>query len=82
MTSRPNNPLKSILHPYIFVLKEGQKIKKDFLDYSLMMLFLHSRETIPSPVEESLNFAKTFEDKPKIAKKNKVKLRLPKRTKI
>ena len=52
MTSRHANPLKSILHPYIFVLKEGGGIKNDFLDYSLMMLFIHSRETIPSPVND------------------------------
>ena len=50
MKSKPVNPLKSILHPYIFVLKEGGKIKKDFLDYSLMMLYLHSTETIRSPL--------------------------------
>lgn len=49
MTSRHATPLKSILHPYIFVLKEGGEIKNDFLDYSLMMLFVHSRETIHSP---------------------------------
>ena len=50
MKSKPVNPLKSILHPYIFVLKEGGKIKKDFLYYSLMMLYLHSTETIRSPL--------------------------------
>lgn len=53
MTSRPTNPLKSILHPYIFVLKEGGEIKKDLLDYSLMILFLHSRETIRSPSKKA-----------------------------
>ena len=56
MTAKHRNPLKSILHPYVFVLKEGGKIKKDLLDYSLMMLFVHSRETIRSPSkEESLS---------------------------
>ncbi len=54
MTSRHPNPLKSILHPYIFVLKEGGGIKNDFLDYSLMMLFVHSRETIHSPTNDDL----------------------------
>jgi len=54
MTSKPANPLKSILHPYIFVLKEGRQIKQDFLDYSLMMLFVHSTETIRSPSNEIL----------------------------
>lgn len=44
-----NNALKSLLHPYIFVLKEGRKINNDFLDYSLMMLHINSTETIKSP---------------------------------
>jgi hypothetical protein len=52
MTSRPAAPLKAVLHPHIFVLKEGKEIKKDFLDYSLMMLFIHSGETIKSPNED------------------------------
>ncbi len=44
MTRKPpqnNNERNHLLHPYIFVLKEGKEIKKDFLDYSLMMLFVH-----------------------------------------
>ena len=49
MSSRSRHHLKSILHPYIFVLKEGRKIQKDFLDYSLMMLFIHSSEVLKSP---------------------------------
>ncbi len=49
MHPRPQYPLKAILHPYVFVLKEGGAIKKDFLDYSLMMLFTHSLERIDSP---------------------------------
>jgi hypothetical protein len=52
MTSKPSQHLKSILHPYIFVLKEGETFKKDFLDYSLMMLYVHSIETISSPAED------------------------------
>lgn len=66
MTSRPTNPLKSILHPYVFVLKEGGKIKNDFLDYSLMMLFVHSRETIASPFDEK--FANTLTKKKPLSK--------------
>lgn len=54
MTSRPTTPLKSILNPYIFILKEGKKIKKDFLDYSLMILFIHSPETLRSPPDSPL----------------------------
>lgn len=49
MHQKPSHPLKNILHPYIFVLKEGQKFQKDLLDYSLTMLFIHSTETIKSP---------------------------------
>lgn len=52
MNSRPTHTLKSLLHPCIFVLKEGGKIKKDFLDYSLMILFTHSREVVRSPVTD------------------------------
>ena len=65
MTSKPANPLKSILHPYIFVLKEGGEIKKDFLDYSLMILFIHSRETIRSPSNEDWLLDKTLNVKKK-----------------
>lgn len=49
MSPDPRNALKTLLHPYIFVLKEGRKINKNFLDYSLMMLHIHSNETIKSP---------------------------------
>lgn len=52
MRTRPITPLKSMLHPYIFVLKEGRRINKDFLDYSLMMLYTHAYETIPSPMDD------------------------------
>lgn len=54
MASKLTNPLKSILNPYIFILKEGGKIKKDYLDYSLMILFIHSSETLQSPREHIL----------------------------
>lgn len=60
MTSRPTHPLKTILHPYVFVLKEGGEIKKDFLDYSLVMLFVHSREIIKSPNEEDFFLNRIF----------------------
>lgn len=50
MSFRPRQNLKLILHPYVFVLKEGIEIKKDYLDYSLMMLMVASPETIKSPV--------------------------------
>lgn len=46
MHSKPSNPLTTILHPYVFVLKEGGTIKKNFLDYSLMMLLVNSTEVL------------------------------------
>ncbi len=49
MAFRSNKDLKLILHPYLFALKEGSQIKRDFLDYSLMMLQVTSPEIIPSP---------------------------------
>lgn len=41
--------LKPILHPYIFVLKEGAQIKENFLDYTLMILQVGKPEIIKSP---------------------------------
>lgn len=46
MFRKPPEILKTIIHPYVFVLKEGKKIKNNPLDYSLMMFFLHPPETI------------------------------------
>lgn len=60
MRSRQANPLKAIFHPYIFVLKEGKEIKKDFLDYSLMMLFVHSKETIKSPNRDEILIKRAY----------------------
>ena len=47
--------LKLLLHPYIFVLKEGRKINNDFLDYSLLMLQVTCPETIHSPQGDGLH---------------------------
>lgn len=52
MSSKSKQGLKSILHPFLFVLKEGRGIKNDYLDYSLMMLHINSSETIRSPEEQ------------------------------
>lgn len=51
MGSRTNKDLKLILHPYVFVLKEGHKINEDFLDYSLLILQVGRPETLKSPKE-------------------------------
>lgn len=37
------------LHPYVFVLKEGHGIQKDFLDYSLLLLQVGQADILPSP---------------------------------
>lgn len=44
-----NKDLLSILHPYLFVLKEGGDIESNFLDYSLLMLHVSAPEVIHSP---------------------------------
>ncbi|MGE4574625.1 MULTISPECIES: hypothetical protein [Parachlamydia] len=51
MAFKFSKDLKIILHPYIFVLKEG-KIQENMLDYSLMMLQVSCPETIKSPSHE------------------------------
>lgn len=52
--SRRNNDLKLLLHPYVFVLKEGREISHDFLDYSLLMLQVTCPEKIKSPQSISI----------------------------
>jgi len=49
-----NKDLQNILHPYIFVLKEGEGIHNDLLDYTLMMLNVSPPETIYSPGSERI----------------------------
>lgn len=52
MASRINKELKLILHPYIFVLKEGHNIEDDFLDFSLLILQVgRPPEILKSPGE-------------------------------
>ena len=46
--SRPQ-PFDHFLHPYIFILKEGKEIHKDFLDYSLLLLQVGQADILPSP---------------------------------
>ncbi len=38
-----------VIHPYVFVLKEGKGIQHDFLDYSLLLLQVGHADIIPSP---------------------------------
>ena len=46
MFRKPAEILKTITHPYIFVLKEGEAIKNNPFDYSLMMFSIYPAETI------------------------------------
>lgn len=41
--------MKYLIHPYIFVLKEGTDIEQNRLDYNLMMLKITPAEHFPSP---------------------------------
>lgn len=52
MNFKNDDDLKSILHPYLFVLQEGKTISNDFLDYSLMMLQVSCHEAIRSPDQQ------------------------------
>lgn len=49
MKESRTKPFEHFLHPYIFVLKEGNEIHKDFLDYSLLLLQVGQADILPSP---------------------------------
>lgn len=49
MKESRSKPFDHFLHPYIFVLKEGKEIHKDFLDYSLLLLQVGQADILPSP---------------------------------
>lgn len=49
MANKYNKDLKLLVHPYVFILREGQTIKRDFLDYNLVMLKVCSPEVLRSP---------------------------------
>lgn len=49
MKNNLKETLKKNLHPYLFALKEGKKIRKDFLDYSLLMIHIQNTEIFKSP---------------------------------
>jgi hypothetical protein len=51
---KPTIPAQNPLNPfYIFVLKEGQSIQEDFLDYSLLLLQVGQAVVLPSPNKEN-----------------------------
>ncbi|MBA3720809.1 MAG: hypothetical protein H0W88_00230 [Parachlamydiaceae bacterium] len=49
MRGSPTKGFDQVLHPYVFLLKEGKEIKSDFLDYSLLLLQVGQPDIIPSP---------------------------------
>lgn len=49
MAEQNQKDISLLLHPYLFVLKEGKEFQEDYLDYSLHMLMLNCPETIKSP---------------------------------
>lgn len=49
MAPKNHEALLKNLHPFLFVLKEGKRIKEDFFDYSLLMLQVTNAEVIRSP---------------------------------
>lgn len=54
MTKSSRKDLRLLAYPYIFVLKEGQKIQTNPMDFSLLMLQVTSPEVIKSPSDYSL----------------------------
>ena len=54
-----NHLLKSLqllVHPYVFILKEGDDIESNPLDYSLLMLKLGTTERLQSPNQQNAHF--------------------------
>ncbi|MFI5344319.1 MAG: hypothetical protein ACHQUC_08885 [Chlamydiales bacterium] len=43
-------PFDHFIHPYVFVLKEGRQIHRNFLDYSLLLLQVGQADTLRSPI--------------------------------
>lgn len=54
MGFRPSKEIKLLMHPYVFVLKEGGQITNDYLDYSLLMLQVTCPEKLKSPLKKSI----------------------------
>lgn len=41
-----------VIHPYLFVLKEGTEIQNNFLDYSLLLFLVNQADILHSPTRE------------------------------
>lgn len=44
-----NHDLMMMCNPYLFALKEGQKISNDFFDYSLLLMQRSCAEIVKAP---------------------------------
>ena len=51
--------IKGLFYPWAFVLKEGKKIARNRLDYSLMLLQVGRAEVLKSPKKLSKQLEKT-----------------------
>ncbi len=64
MTSKPDIHLIPFLHPYMFVLRAGEGIKENMMDFSLSIWHLNCQERLPrqrksKPVASVLNVKAT-----------------------
>lgn len=53
MKESRSKPFDHFLHPYVFVLKEGKEIHKNYLDYSLLLLQVGQADILPSPTHSN-----------------------------
>lgn len=51
MLNKMTDPRKPPFQPFVFVLKEGKEIRKDFLDYSLVLIQVYHTEVIRTPTQ-------------------------------
>jgi hypothetical protein len=64
MTPKYHETMLKNLHPYLFVLKEGNAFHDNYLDYSLLMLQVTNTEIIRSPNGLSQAFPNPLFNKP------------------
>lgn len=58
MSSKPNSQIALLCHPYLFALKEGNKIRDNLMDYSLLLLQRNCTEVIKSPSTKRHGFSR------------------------
>jgi hypothetical protein len=72
MASKYPQQWLNLIHPYQFVLKEGQDMGKNCLDYSLLLLQVTCHEIIKSPRPPVLFSPQSFSEGEKIKSKSNV----------